>query len=78
MALTIEITTRVLPGHRIELEAPELPEGSTARVLITLEEEEPKKRPLRENLGNYRGGRMFKTAEEVEAYIREERDSWDR
>jgi len=26
---------------------------------------------------NYTGGRLFKTAEEVDAYIREERDSWD-
>jgi hypothetical protein len=27
---------------------------------------------------NYTGGRLFKTAEEVDAYIREERDSWER
>ncbi len=27
---------------------------------------------------NYTGGRLFKTVEEVDAYIREERDSWER
>jgi hypothetical protein len=27
---------------------------------------------------NYKGGALFKTAEEVDAYIREERDSWER
>lgn len=27
---------------------------------------------------NYQGGALFQTAEEVDAYIREERDSWER
>ena len=27
---------------------------------------------------NYRGGALFKTAEEVDAYIRAERDAWER
>jgi hypothetical protein len=27
---------------------------------------------------NYHGGALFKTAEEVDAYIRAERDSWER
>jgi hypothetical protein len=76
MAQTIEVTTKVLPGHRIEVEVPELPEGTLVRVLVTLDGE-PKKRSFYENLGDYRGG-LFKTAEEVEAYIREERDSWER
>ena len=47
-------------------------------VLVTLAEGQPSKRPLREVLGEYQGGRLFRTAEEVDAYLREERDSWDR
>jgi hypothetical protein len=78
MALTIRIQTTVLPGNRIEVHAPELPEGSTATVLITLAEEETAKRPFREVLGDYPGGQLFKSAEEVDTYVRAERDSWDR
>lgn len=40
----------------------------------------PKKLTITERLAEagYAGGRLFKTAEEVDAYIREERDSWER
>lgn len=78
MAQTIRIQTTVLPGHRIELHVPELPEGRRATVLISMSDEETPKRPLREVLAGYPGGQLFKTAEEVDAYLREERDSWDR
>ena len=36
------------------------------------------KRPISDILKSYKGGQSFKTAEEVDAYIRAERDSWDR
>jgi hypothetical protein len=75
---TIQLRTTVLPGNRIEIHAPELPEGSTATVLITIAEEEMSKRPFRQVLGDYAGGQLFKSAEEVDAYLRAERDSWDR
>jgi hypothetical protein len=73
----MQVTTTVLPGHRIEIEAPELPVGAKATVLI-LWEEQPPKRPLDEVLGDYPGGRLFQSAEEVDAYLREERNSWDK
>ena len=40
----------------------------------------PKRLTITERLeqAGYTGGRLFKTAEEVDAYIREERDSWER
>ena len=34
--------------------------------------------PERLARANYRGGALFKTAEEVDAYIHAERDSWER
>jgi hypothetical protein len=37
-----------------------------------------KKRRAAEILAELPGHRIFKTADEVDAYIREERDSWDR
>ena len=72
------IETTVLPGGRIEISSPELIPGQKAKVWIVLEPALAEKRTLSEILGDYPGGRLFKTAEEVDAYIREERDSWER
>ena len=38
MPHTLEVKTRVLAGHRIEICSPELPEGSTATVQVTLDQ----------------------------------------
>lgn len=79
MATTIHIKTTVLPDGKIEIRAPELIPGQQANVFVVLENEEPvEKRPVREVLANLPRHRLFKTAEEVDAYIREERDSWER
>jgi len=72
----LQVKTTVLPDHRIELHVPELPAGRTATVFIVLDDETPPKRPLQDVLGNYPGGQLFKTAQEVEEYLRAERDSW--
>jgi hypothetical protein len=78
MSVTLQVTTTVLPGHRIEIQAPELPEGRKATVLVMLEDEAFPKRPLAEVLAAHPGGRLFHSAEEVDAYLRAERDSWDK
>lgn len=44
----------------------------------TSEEPRTEKRHVIDILAELPGHRLFKTAEEVDAYIREERDSWDR
>src|SRR3990172_1522943 len=38
MSRTLEFKTTVLPGHRIEICTPELPDGTPATVRVTLEE----------------------------------------
>jgi hypothetical protein len=78
MSIAVHVTTTVLPGHRIEIQAPELPEGRRATVFIVLDDEPAPKRPLAEMLAAHPGGQLFKSAEEVDAYLRAERDSWDR
>ena len=79
MTTAIHIQTTILPGGKIEVSAPELPPGKRANVFVVIEDEEPQeKRPVREVLANLSGHRLFQTAEEVDAYIREERDSWER
>ena len=77
MPLAIHVRTKVLPGNRIEIAAPELPEGRAATVFVVLDEAEGAKRPLGEVLGDYPGGQLFGSAEQVDAYLREERASWD-
>lgn len=76
MATTIHIKTTILPGGKIEISAPELPPGKRANIFVVIEDEE--KRPMREVLANLSGHHLLQTAEEVDAYIREERDSWER
>lgn len=41
-------------------------------------EAEPRRRSIREILEDCPGGRIFKTAEEVDEYLRQERESWER
>jgi hypothetical protein len=78
MAVAIQVRTTILSGHRIDIAVPELPEGRTATVFIVLDEDGLPKRPLHEVLGDYPGGQLFHSAEEVDAYLRQERDSWDK
>lgn len=77
MSLTLQVQTTILPGHRIEIQAPELPEGRAATVLVLVEEEGQPKRRLSEVLAGYSGGQLFRSAEDVDAYLRAERDAWD-
>jgi hypothetical protein len=76
----LEVKTRVLPGGGIKFEHPALPEGAEVTVTVQVAEgDEPphKKKSFLENLGGYQGGQSFKSIEEVDRYLKEERDSWD-
>jgi len=75
----LEVKTRILAGGRIEVQIPELPEGREATIRITVEEiSSLSKRRFLDVIGDYKGGRSFRTVEEVDQFIREERDSWER
>lgn len=78
MTQTLQIETTILPGHRIEIQAPELPEGRSATVFVLVEEHPLSKRRLSEILADYRGGQLFRSAQEVDDYLRAERESWDK
>lgn len=80
MQTALRLETTVLPGHRVEVIAPELPEGAKVEVIVVLA---AKPRPqfgsaleFLESLPP--GPRAFKTWEEYEQRLREEKDSWDR
>ena len=76
MALDLRLKAQVLPGGRIEIQSPDLTEGQTVDVVVR-STEEPLKRSALEILADAPGHRVFKTAEEVKAYLAEEKASWD-
>ncbi|HEX6800627.1 MAG TPA: hypothetical protein VF116_23140 [Ktedonobacterales bacterium] len=80
MSQTIEIETVVQPGGKIEVSSPALTPGQRAKVVITTDENAAptEGRHVLDIINSLPGYQLFKTAEEVDAYIREERDSWDR
>ena len=72
--------TIVLPGHRLEVSAPELPEGAKVEVIVVLPEDlQPRFRSALEFLQSLPPGpRAFKSWDEYERHLQEERNSWER
>ncbi len=68
----------VLPGGKIEISTPELIPGKRATVVVTMEDQEPvEQQHVIDLLTALPGHRLFQNAEEVDAYLREERDAWE-
>ena len=80
MESALRIRTNVLPGHRIEIVAPELKEGTLVEAVLFFQNEEPRSgRSMLEILESLPPRPLlFKTPEEVDKYLEEERNSWDR
>jgi len=80
MPTTLRMQTTVLPGHRLEVSAPELPEGAKVEVIVVLPEDtQPRFRSALEFLQSLPAGpRAFKSWDEYERHLQEERDSWER
>ena len=81
MSDPLRLTTQVLPGHRIEIAAPALPVGTAVDIVVlprpTLAGD-GRRYTMLEIIESLNGHRMFQTAEEVDEYLRAERDSWER
>jgi len=79
MSTIIEREAVVGPDGTIEIQAPELAPGQKVKVIVEVEGTPPTGgRHVIDIVENLPGHRQFRTAEEVDEYIREERDSWDR
>ncbi|MGH2493349.1 MAG: hypothetical protein ACRDIV_01460 [Ktedonobacteraceae bacterium] len=78
MAIEVRVKTKVLPGGKIEISAPELIAGQEATIVVTVEDSKSSERHVIDVLKNLPGHQLFHTADEVDAHIREERESWDR
>ncbi|HET6569119.1 MAG TPA: hypothetical protein VFG50_14225 [Rhodothermales bacterium] len=64
-------------GGIVEMQDPELPEGAEAEIIILLNSQPSGQDlpPLTELVGSAKG--VFKSPEEIDAYIRDLRDEWD-
>ena len=79
MQTLLHMETIVLPGNRVEVSAPQLPEGAKVEVTVILAEQPTQDRvSLIEFLKTLPPGpRAFKTWEEYERFLQEEKNSWD-
>lgn len=66
------------PDGTIEIRAPELVPGQEVEITVEVQATPEPRRLVSEIIKDLPGHLEFQTAEEVDAYIREERDSWDR
>jgi hypothetical protein len=79
MTSAYHTTTTVLPGNRIEITAPDLREGEQVQVVvIPVLPATSKQMSGLDIIESLQGHRLFQSPEEVDRYINEERDSWDR
>ncbi len=79
MATEVRLKTIVLPGGKIEISTPELIAGQHATVVVRVEDNEPvEQRHVIDILNTLPGHQLFQSVEEVDAYLCEERDSWER
>ena len=70
-------TATVLPGNRIEVTSPELREGDRVRVMVTSAGPTKSTETIFDIIADLKGHRLFGSAEEIDRYINEERDSWE-
>ena len=82
MQTALRLETTILPGHRLEVSSPELPEGVKVEVIVVLPEKpQPQFGSALEFLESLPPGpspRCFPTWEEYERHLREEKDAWER
>ena len=80
MQATLRLETTILPGHRLELSAPELPEGERVEVIVVLPEKPASKycSALEFLQSLPPGPHAFRTWEEYKEHLQQERNSWDR
>lgn len=79
MRPALHVKTKILPGNKIEIAAPDFPVGDDVEVFIILPESQPVgQQSAIDLLDKMPGHRLFKTSEEADRYLQEERDSWER
>jgi hypothetical protein len=78
MQAALRVQTTILPGGKIEIVDPQLLPGKAVEVIIVLLESPTVERHSAiDILADLEGQRLFKTAEDVDAYLRQEREAWE-
>jgi hypothetical protein len=79
MQSAVRLSAWVKPGGRLEVANDQLPVGKSVDVIVLFSSPPEAARPsVVDVLAEAPGHLMFQTTEEVDAYLREERDAWDR
>lgn len=80
MIFELRTESTVQPGGLVQIRSDDLPEGVTVKVILTVktpQPEEARTKNIVDFIGATRGKGSFSGVEDIDAYIREERDSWD-
>ena len=78
MQSALRITTKVLPGNKIEVQLPPGSEGEEVDVFIVLpEKSKAERRNVLKIIEEARKRHASRTAEDIDRQLRVERDSWD-
>ena len=78
MQPALHISTKVLPGNKIEIYTPELPVGNAVEVFVIIKNTSSRsRRSAIDLLDELPGQRLFKTPEEADRYLQEERRAWE-
>lgn len=79
MSSSLSLTTTVQSGGRIEITDVHLTAGEQVNVVVYFPSVKPSApHSILEVLANAPGKIMFNTADEVDEYLRGERDAWER
>jgi hypothetical protein len=78
MGTIVQVTTTVREDGSIEIRAPGLTPGQQVTVSIATADEERRTGPhILDAVAWLKGHRIFTSVEEVDAFSRSERDTWD-
>ncbi len=78
MQPALHLTTKVLPGNKIEIEIPEGEIGDTVDVFVVLPAKpKEKKCSVLELIEKSRSKHALRSAEDIDRQLQEERNSWD-
>jgi hypothetical protein len=78
MQPALHITTKVLPGKKLEIQVPEAAIGDTVDVFVILPEKPTSKRhSVIEVIEQIRSRYPFKNTEDIDTQLQKERDSWE-
>jgi hypothetical protein len=79
MQAALRLITEVQPGGKIEVIDAQLPDGAPVEVIVLLPPTPAApRRSILAVLADAPGHLAFQTAEEVDAYLKSERDAWER